>query len=145
MSVNPHNTDIVLHSYTVFRKTYRFNGYNHKTMTERYSIAEARRNLPKLVHEAERGKAVELTRRGEPVAMLVSHRRFKQLTSNYSGFAEAYRTFAASVDLVKLDLNPDQLFSGIGADIGTRSNKRGCRPPVRHHLSSSEKSRRLRQ
>ena len=53
-------------------------------MTERYSIAEARRNLPKLVHEAERGKAVELTRRGESVAMLISRRRFEQLASNHS-------------------------------------------------------------
>ena len=85
-------------------------------MTERYSIAEARRNLPRLVREAERGKAVELTRRGESVAMLISRRRFEKLASHHSGFAEAYRTFAESVDLAKLDLDPDQLFSGVRAD-----------------------------
>ena len=85
-------------------------------MTERYSIAEARRNLPKLVHEAERGKAVELTRRGESVAMLISRRRFEQLASNHSGFTETYRTFAENVDLAKLGLDPDQLFSEIRAD-----------------------------
>ena len=33
-------------------------------MTDKHSIAEARRNLPRLVREAERGMAVELTRRG---------------------------------------------------------------------------------
>lgn len=92
-------------------------------MTERYSIAEARRNLPRLVHDAERGKAVELTRRGEPVAMLISRHRFEQLASNYSGFAEAYRTFAESVDLAKLDLDPDQLFSGVRADTPGRDIK----------------------
>ena len=85
-------------------------------MTERYSIAEARRNLPRLVREAERGKAVELTRRGESVAMLISRRRFEKLASHHSGFAEAYRTFAESVDLAKLDLDPDQLFSGARTD-----------------------------
>lgn len=89
-------------------------------MTKRYSIAEARRNLPRLVREAERGKAVELTRRGEPVAMLISRRRFEQLASNHSGFTEAYRTFAERVGLAKLDLDPDQLFSGI------RTDTQGC-------------------
>ena len=92
-------------------------------MAERYSIAEARRNLPRLVHEAERGKAVELTRRGESVAMLISRRRFEQLASNYSSFAEAYRMFAESVDLTKLDLDPDQLFSGVRADTPGRDIK----------------------
>lgn len=85
-------------------------------MTQRYSSAEARRNLPRLVHEAERGKTVELTRRGEPVAMLISRRHFNQLASSHSGFTEASRTFAESVDLAKLDLDPDELFSGIRAD-----------------------------
>ncbi len=85
-------------------------------MTERYTIAEARRNLPRLVREVERGKAVELTRRGEPVAMLISCRRFEQLASHHSGFAEAYRTFAERIDLAKLNLDPDHLFAGIRAD-----------------------------
>ena len=92
-------------------------------MTERYSIIEARRNLPRLVHEAERGKAVELTRRGEPVAMLISRRRFEQLASSHSGFAEAYRTFAERVDLAKLDLDPNRLFSEVRADTQGRAVK----------------------
>lgn len=85
-------------------------------MTNRYSIAEARRNLSRLVREAERGKVVELTRRSEPVAMLISRRRFEQQASRYSGFAEAYRTFVERVDLTNLDLDPDRLFFGVRAD-----------------------------
>ncbi len=41
-------------------------------MSKSYSIAEARAQLPKLVREAERGAEVELTRRGEKVAVLLS-------------------------------------------------------------------------
>ena len=48
--------------------------------------------------------------------MIISRRRFEQLASDHSGFAEAYRTFAESVDLAKLGLDPDQLFSGVRAD-----------------------------
>ena len=48
--------------------------------------------------------------------MLISRRRFEKLASHHSGFAEAYRMFAENVDLAKLDLDPDQLFSGARTD-----------------------------
>ena len=79
-------------------------------MTERYSIADARYNFPKLVREAELGKIVELTRRGELVAILIGHRHFEQLSSNNRGFAETYRNFAENVNLVNLNIEPDRLF-----------------------------------
>jgi prevent-host-death family protein len=41
-------------------------------MPKRYSIAEARSNLPSIVGQAEAGREIELTRRGKPVAVLVS-------------------------------------------------------------------------
>ena len=82
-------------------------------MTERHSIAEARRNLPSLVRDAENGKAVELTRRGEPVAVLVGHREFGRLTSGRRGFGNAYREFAGAFELSELALDPDDLFGDV--------------------------------
>lgn len=41
-------------------------------ISRRYSIADARNRLPRLVHEAESRGPVELTRRGAPVAILTS-------------------------------------------------------------------------
>ena len=41
-------------------------------MPKRYSIAEARNHLPAIVHDAENGAPIELTRRGKPVAVLIS-------------------------------------------------------------------------
>jgi prevent-host-death family protein len=46
--------------------------YILRGMSKQYSIAEARRNLPTLVNEVESGTEVELTRRGTPVAVVVS-------------------------------------------------------------------------
>lgn len=46
---------------------------------ERYSIAEARQMLPRLVHRVEAGKPVEITRRGKPVAALVSLEAYARL------------------------------------------------------------------
>ncbi|MDE0284728.1 MAG: type II toxin-antitoxin system prevent-host-death family antitoxin [Gammaproteobacteria bacterium] len=85
-------------------------------MAEQYSIAEARRNLPRLVHEAEAGKAVELTRRGEAVAIIVGRHHFQQLTSGKPGFAESYGKFAEKYDLKEIGFDPDELFSGMRAD-----------------------------
>ena len=47
-------------------------------MSRRYSIAEARSRLSSIVDEAESGIEVELTRHGQPVAVLVSHREFER-------------------------------------------------------------------
>lgn len=81
-------------------------------MARRHSIAQARNNLPSLVKEAESGKAVELTRRGEPVAILVSRRQYLQLTSKHRRFSEAYQKFTHEFDLADLGIDPDELFSG---------------------------------
>ncbi|MCA9551247.1 MAG: type II toxin-antitoxin system Phd/YefM family antitoxin [Myxococcales bacterium] len=62
-------------------------------MTKRYSIAEARRNLPTLVSEAQAGAELELTRRGEPVAVLMSIEAFRRLRAASPTFSEAYAAF----------------------------------------------------
>ena len=82
-------------------------------MTEKYSITEARRNLPRLIRKAEHGGTVELTRRGETVAVLVGQRTFERLTAGRRSFAEAYREFKTTVDLAELDLDPDEIFAGV--------------------------------
>lgn len=41
-----------------------------------YSIAEAKNKFTKLVQRAEQGEAVRITRRGKPVAVLVSERAY---------------------------------------------------------------------
>ena len=81
-------------------------------MTRQHSIAEARRNLPRLIREVEDGKTVELTRRGRPVAVIVGRRTFDRLAAGRRGFADAYGDFTAAVDLSELALDPDGLFDG---------------------------------
>ncbi len=68
-------------------------------MVKRYSIANARDQLPSLVHEAEEGRAIELTRRGVPVAALVSWRAYETMKISNQGFWKAYENFIKEVDL----------------------------------------------
>jgi prevent-host-death family protein len=62
-------------------------------MPKRYSIADARSNLPSIVDQAEAGQEIELTRRGKPVAAVVSLRELERLRGARVSFAEAYRRF----------------------------------------------------
>ena len=62
-------------------------------MSRRYSIAEARSRLPGLIDQAQAGVEIELTRRGRPVAVLVSRREFERLRGERVHFGDAYRRF----------------------------------------------------
>lgn len=88
-------------------------------MSDRHSISEARSNLPRLVREAESGNAVELTRRGEAVAVLIGRRQYERLTGQYRSFLDAYEDFTQDIDLIELGIDPDELFAG------TRDQARG--------------------
>ncbi len=81
---------------------------------QRYSIARARDQLARLVHEAEKGKPVELTRRGHPVAVLVSAAEYSRLSSARPGFWAALTSFRKRFDvdrtgLTEAEFDPDGL------------------------------------
>ncbi|MEO6193244.1 MAG: type II toxin-antitoxin system Phd/YefM family antitoxin [Thermoanaerobaculia bacterium] len=82
-------------------------------MVKKYSIAEARDNFTSVVHEAEEGTRVELTRRGKPVAVLVGTEEFEQMTKGAPSFREAYENFRREHDLVELDMDPDEIFADV--------------------------------
>ena len=70
---------------------------------------------------AQQGKAVELTRRGKPVAVLIGHRMFSRLAAGRRGFANAYREFTQDVDLAEVGLDPDVIFKGVRASTPGRN------------------------
>jgi len=80
-------------------------------MVKKYSIAEARDHLPSVVHEAEKGTQVELTRRGKPVAVLIGVEDFERLSKKKPGFWEAYQEFRRTADLSEID--PDEIFRDV--------------------------------
>lgn len=81
-------------------------------MPRRYSIAAARHDLAALVHELERTPQIELTRRGEPVAVLLSLQEYRRLQAGKTQFWDAYTAFRDAVDLAQLDIEPS-VFDGV--------------------------------
>jgi prevent-host-death family protein len=76
-------------------------------MLQRYSIAEARACLPRMVDQAEAGVEVELTRRGRPVAVLISRREFDRLRGKRLHFGETYRKFVEKHSLKEIGVEDD--------------------------------------
>jgi prevent-host-death family protein len=74
-------------------------------MFHRYSIAEARSSLPRIVDQAEAGVEIQLTRRGKPVAAVVALRVLERLRGDRPRFRTAYQEFLKrhSLDEVGLD------------------------------------------
>ena len=76
-------------------------------MSQRYSIAQARSQLPTIVDQAESGIEVELTRRGQPVAVVVSHREIERLRGRLQHFGDAYRRFLSTFALEDIGIEAD--------------------------------------
>jgi prevent-host-death family protein len=73
-------------------------------MSQKYSIAEARSRLPAIIDQAEGGREVELTRRGQPVAVVVSCREFDRLRGKRRHFGDAYKSFLEKFSLDEIGL-----------------------------------------
>jgi cellobiose PTS system EIIB component len=92
-------------------------------MSRRHSIADARNNLPELVRQSESGKPVELTRRGEPGAVLVGRRDYDRLPASSGTFGRAWEKFARDVDLRQANIDPDEVFADVRDDAPGRESE----------------------
>jgi len=81
-------------------------------MSKKYSIAEARNSLPKIVRDAEAGRGASLTRRGKSVAVLVGRIDYERLVSGPTSFRDTYQVFSREVDLPALAIDPEAIFGG---------------------------------
>jgi antitoxin Phd len=54
-------------------------------MTRKVSVAEAKNNLPSIIHEVEQGSKVEITRHGKSVVVVVATGDFARLSEKGKG------------------------------------------------------------
>jgi antitoxin Phd len=81
-------------------------------MQNQFSIAEAKNRLPTIIHYVEKGPHVELTRRGKPVAVLLSVREYERLSRKYTGFWNAISQFRRTVEGEAVEIS-DRDFKGL--------------------------------
>lgn len=80
-------------------------------MARKHSIADARSNLPQLIRDAEAGQAIELTRRGEGVAVLIGLKQYERFTARTRSFSKALKDFRDAFSVADLDIDPDEVFA----------------------------------
>ena len=91
----------------------RVTRFGHGQMTQgnamqsNYSLAEAKQNLNGIVEELKREDCVQLTRRGKPVAVLLSMPAYERWAAQKLSFWDAYEAFRAAVSLRDLDITPE--------------------------------------
>ena len=89
-------------------------------MSKSHSVADARAHLPDILDDVEAGKDVQLTRRGRPVALVLSPQRYEMLRSERTNFGEAYRAFLGRHTAEEIGLEPGFLDSLRAQDPGRR-------------------------
>jgi len=81
-------------------------------MQKQFSIAEAKNRLPTIVHSVENGPSVELTRRGKPVAVLLSIQEYERLSRKYTGFWRAVAQYRRKLEDEGIEIS-DRDFKGL--------------------------------
>jgi antitoxin Phd len=81
-------------------------------MQKQFSIAEAKNRLPTIIHYVEKGPSVELTRRGKPVAVLLSIQEYDRLSRKYTGFWNAITEFRRKAENKGIEIS-DSDFKGL--------------------------------
>ncbi len=89
-------------------------------MSRQYSIAQARANLPTIVDQAEAGQEIQLTRRGKPVAVVISLREFERLRGERAPFGDAYKRFLKAHPLGDVGLDEGFFDSHRSKEVGRK-------------------------
>lgn len=74
-------------------------------MQNQYTISEAKNKLPAIVHSVEMGPSVQLTRRGRPVAVLISVGEYEKLRGGRNNFWDTLKAFRKRMQDVEIDIS----------------------------------------
>jgi antitoxin Phd len=74
-------------------------------MEDQYTIAEAKNRLPSIIHSVERGPSVMLTRRGRPVAVLLSIAEYERLNRKMGGFWPALQAVRNHIETERIEMS----------------------------------------
>ena len=97
-------------------------------MTVTYSIAEARNQLATLIRNAEENhQPVQITRRGQPVAVILSAEAYARLVANQKqrNFWAAYQEWRQKWDVSDLNIDPEEIWGDVREHASAPDNDPG--------------------
>ena len=87
-----------------------------RTSAQRYSVAEANSQFAAILRQVEKRGPVEITRHGNPVAILLSITEFEHLRDRQEhkpDLFQAIMKWREENDVASLNLNPDEIFANV--------------------------------
>lgn len=75
------------------------------SMKKTYSVGMARANLPAILDDVQAGRVIQVTRHGQPVAVIMSAAEYGNLTPRRTGFGDACAEFRERYDIGHLVLD----------------------------------------
>ena len=84
-------------------------------MSTKVSVAEARQNFARLIKRAEQGRAIEITRRGQSVAVILSASDYLALSGERPSFIEAAHSVRDRLNVESLEIG-DEEFEGLRSE-----------------------------
>ncbi len=76
-----------------------------------FSVADARKNLPALMHMAESGEPIMITRRNSPAVVVISEASYRALSDRKRGFTEFLSEWQSNLKGLNLDGGEGVLFN----------------------------------
>ncbi len=78
-------------------------------MSSQFSVADAKNNLPAILHEVEEGSPVEITRHGKPIVVIMSISDYQRLDGRRPDLVEAIREWRAGTEITDEEI--EQVFA----------------------------------
>jgi cellobiose PTS system EIIB component len=78
-----------------------------------YSIEQVQTQLNEIIQAVEDGEAIEITRQGAQVAILLSPDEYNYSKKEKSGFGAALEKFRKELVAEGIDLDPDEVFKDV--------------------------------
>jgi len=86
-----------------------------------FSIADARSQLPTIIHTVEKGDVTQLTRRGKPVAILLSLKEYETLLLQVRGsLLHAFKSYQSLMRPVDDEISDEEVDSWRDVEIGRK-------------------------
>lgn len=74
-------------------------------MQKQFSLTEVKNKLPLIIRSVEKGPSVKLTRRGRPVAVLLSIHEYDQLCGRKRNFWNALKAFRQVIEKEDIEIS----------------------------------------
>lgn len=89
------------------------------------SIAEAKNTFPRLVQQAEAGEKINITRRGRPVAVLLSTQAYERLIAPKPALSEFLRTWREEMRTASIPFADESVFTNLRDNAAGREAELG--------------------